>query len=58
MLAIIVAIIVANKVVIVSALLAISELLALVPGVKANSVFQLVVGALKKVKDVISAALI
>lgn len=51
-------VIVANKLVIVSALLAISELLALVPGIQSNSIFQLVVGALKKVKDVISAAFI
>lgn len=51
-------VIIANKVVIISALLAISELLALVPSVKSNSIFQLVVGALKKVKDVIAAAFI
>lgn len=51
-------VIVANKLIIVSALLAISELVALIPGVQANSIFQLVVGALKKVKSVISAAFI
>jgi Mg2+/citrate symporter len=47
--------IIANKLVIVTALLAVSEVLALVPGVKSNSIFQLVFSALKKVKEVISA---
>lgn len=51
-------IIIANKAVIVSALLAISELLALVPSVKSNSIFQLVVAGLKKVKDVLATAFI
>lgn len=40
----------ANQSVIVLGLLAVSELLALVPGVKANSIFELVVNALKKLK--------
>lgn len=51
-------VIVANKVIIVSALLAISELLALVPGIQSNSIFQLVVGALKKIKSVVASAFI
>lgn len=42
------AFLVANKVVLLGAALAISEALALIPAVKANSVFQLVVGAIKK----------
>jgi hypothetical protein len=42
-------VIVANQVVIVGFLLALSEVLALIPGVKSNSVFQLVVGLIKKV---------
>lgn len=33
---------------ILGALLALSEILALIPQVKANSVFQLIVGAIKK----------
>jgi hypothetical protein len=44
-------VIVANKEVILVFLLALSELLALVPAVKANSVFQLVVNTLKKIKE-------
>jgi hypothetical protein len=47
-------VIIANKVVIVSALFAISELLALNSKVKSNSVFQLVFGALKKLKEVVA----
>jgi hypothetical protein len=39
-------IIFANKSVILAALLAVSEALALIPGIKANSVFQLVVNGL------------
>ena len=36
---------------VLAALLAISEALALIPKVQANSIFQLVVGLLKKAKD-------
>lgn len=36
---------------IVSALLGVSELLALIPQIKANSIFQLVVNALKWLKE-------
>lgn len=39
---------IANKVVIVTALLALSEVLALIPSVKANSVFEIVVTTLSK----------
>ena len=39
-----------NKGVILGGLLALSELLALMPGIKANSIFQLVVGLLMKAK--------
>lgn len=39
-----------NKEVILIALLALSEVLALIPSVKANSVWQLIVGFLKKLK--------
>jgi hypothetical protein len=42
------AFIVANKVVLLGAALALSEALALIPSVKSNSIFQLVVSALKK----------
>ena len=45
-------VIVANKVVILVFLLSLSEVLALVPSIKSNSIFQLVVAALKKVKEV------
>lgn len=38
----------ANKAVILGVLLAISEVLALVPGIKANSIFTLLFGWLKK----------
>jgi hypothetical protein len=41
--------ILANKVVLLAFLFALSEVLALFPSVKANSVFQLVYNALKKV---------
>lgn len=43
--------IIENKLEILVALLAISESLALIPGIKANSVFQLIVNFLKDVKD-------
>lgn len=43
--------ILANKVIILAALLAISELLALIPGVKANSVFQAIVNGIKWALD-------
>ena len=49
-------VILANKEAILVFLLALSELLAIVPGVKANSIFQLVVAGLKKVKEVILPA--
>jgi hypothetical protein len=42
-------VVIANKLAIVSFLFALSELLALVPSVKSNSVFQLVFNMLKKV---------
>lgn len=42
-------VVIANKVVIVGFLFALSEVLALIPSVKANSVFQVVVNVLKKV---------
>jgi hypothetical protein len=42
-------VIVANKVVVLGFLFALSEVLALIPAVKSNSVFQLVVNVLKKV---------
>lgn len=45
-------VIVANWEIIVVFLLALSEVLALFPGVKANSVFELVVAALKKIKEI------
>ena len=41
---------VANQVVIIGGLLAVSELLALIPGVESNSIFELVVNFLKKFK--------
>jgi hypothetical protein len=47
-------VIVANKEVILVFLLALSELLALVPQVQANSVFQLVFSGLKKIKEMMS----
>lgn len=40
---------VANKVVVVSALLAISEVLAAIPAIKSNSIFELVVGFFKMI---------
>jgi hypothetical protein len=42
-------VIVANKVIILGFLLALSEVLALIPSIKANSVFQIVVNGIKKV---------
>ena len=39
--------IIANKAVLLAALLAVSEVLALIPGIKANSIFQLVLNGLK-----------
>jgi hypothetical protein len=42
-------VVIANKVVIVGFLFALSEVLALIPSVKANSVFQVIVNVLKKV---------
>ena len=46
--------IVEHKEVILVALLAISELLAIIPIVKSNSIFQLVVGGLKKAKELVT----
>jgi ABC-type methionine transport system permease subunit len=43
-------VIIANKEVILGVLLAVSEALALIPKVKANSIFQLVVNVIKKFK--------
>lgn len=42
-------VIVANKVVVLGFLLALSEVLALIPAVKSNSVFQLVINLFKKI---------
>lgn len=42
------AFLVANKVVLLGFALALSEVLAFIPGVKSNSVFQLVVAGIKK----------
>jgi len=42
-------VIVANKVIILGFLLALSEVLALIPSIKANSVFQIIVNGIKKV---------
>ena len=44
-------IILAHKTEILAVLLAVSELLAAIPAVKSNSVFQLVFGVLKKIKE-------
>jgi hypothetical protein len=41
----------ATALVIVTALLALSEALALIPSIKANSIFQLAVNVLKKAKE-------
>ena len=43
-----IALILANKAVILTFLVALSEVLALIPGVKSNSIFELVVGVLTK----------
>lgn len=43
-------VIIANKFVIVGFLFALSEVLALFPGIKSNSVFQLVFNMIKKIK--------
>jgi MFS superfamily sulfate permease-like transporter len=45
--------IVEHAVVILAFLLALSEILALIPSIKSSSVFQLIVAALKKIKDVV-----
>lgn len=42
-------VVIANKVVILGFLFALSEVLALIPSIKSNSVFTLVVNVLKKV---------
>lgn len=39
---------VANKVIIIGALLALSEVLALIPSVKSNSIFEIIVSTLQK----------
>jgi hypothetical protein len=44
-------VVIANKVVILGFLFALSEVLALIPSIKSNSVFQLVVNVLKKVSN-------
>ena len=44
------AFIIEHKVVILGALLAMSEVLALIPSVKANSIFELIVDLLAKLK--------
>lgn len=49
-------VIIANKEIILVFLLALSELLGLIPSIKANSIFGLVVGALKKIKEVLTSA--
>ena len=46
-------VIIENKEAIIIFLLALSEVLALIPSVKSNSVFQLVVNGLKKVKELL-----
>jgi hypothetical protein len=43
-----------NILIILGALLALSEVLALIPGIKSNSVFQLIVNIVKKVKEFLS----
>jgi len=42
--------IIENKAVVLGALLALSEVLALIPSLKANSIFELIVGILFKLK--------
>lgn len=42
-------VIVSNKVIILGFLLALSEVLALIPSIKANSIFQIIVNGIKKV---------
>lgn len=42
--------IIENKAVVLGALLALSEVLALIPSLKANSIFELIVGILIKLK--------
>lgn len=44
----------ATALVIVTALLALSEALALIPSIKANSIFQFAVNLLKKAKEFLS----
>lgn len=41
--------IIANGAIILAALLALSEVLAQIPSIKANSIFELIVGLLKKI---------
>ena len=43
------AFIIANKVTILATLLALSEVLAAIPNMKANSVFQMIVGVIKSI---------
>jgi hypothetical protein len=47
----VIAFVVENKLVIVGFLFAASEVLALVPSIKSNSVFQLIYNGLKKIKE-------
>lgn len=43
-----------HKEVVLAFLLALSEILALIPGIQSNSIFQLIFNSLKKAKDAIS----
>jgi hypothetical protein len=43
-------------VIILAALLAVSEALALIPSVKANSIFQLIISLIVKAKDVLGGS--
>lgn len=47
-------VIIANKEIVLLFLLSLSEVLGLIPSIKANSIFGLVVGALKKIKEMVS----
>lgn len=46
----------ANGKVILAVLLGLSEVLGMIPAIKANGIFQLVVNVLKKLKDVLTPA--
>ena len=49
-------VIVANKAIILGVLLGVSESLALIPGIQANSVFQLILNGLRKAKQLLIGA--